>query len=328
MSIQLHTKDLAVGYRIKRRDVLIIDHLNVQLMAGKLVCFMGPNGVGKSTLLRTLCGVQRPLRGGVFIQDKAIESIQKDVLARKISVVLTDPVYIGNITVRELVSFGRYPYTGWNMNFSPEDARIIDRAIKETQLQPIADTKLAELSDGQRQKALIARALCQDTDIIILDEPTAHLDLNNRVEIINLLKHLSRQTGKAIVMATHELDLALQTADELWIVGFDKKLQVGFPEDLVLNGKVDHVFQLKGFDLRTGHLEKRKSKRNVSLTGESEGHYLLWTKNALERNGYGIDPENDFTIETMVTSDKAYWKINEGVTLDSLEKLIQYLDQL
>ena len=126
-------------------------------------------------------------------------------------------------------------------------------------------------------------------------------------------------------MATHELDLALQTANELWIVGTDKKLQVGFPEDLVLNGEIDKVFQLKGFDLKTGNLKKKTYKRNVSLTGE--GYHFLWTKNALERNGYGLEINNDLIIEIHKKTDGLLWKIKEGDYFDSLEKLIRYLDE-
>ncbi len=322
----MHTQGLAVGYGHKKSSTIIMEGLKCSLQPGELVCFMGPNGVGKSTLLRTLSGAQAPLAGDIFFQDKKLHELTRMELALNISVVLTDPVSVGNITVRELISFGRYPYTGWNINFSPEDHEAIERAIHETSLQTIQDRKITELSDGQRQKALIARALCQDTPVIILDEPTAHLDLNNRVEIINLLKGLSRKTNKAVLMATHELDLALQAADVLWLAGFETGLEIGFPEDLVLSGKIDEVFQLKGFDLKTGHLEKNIYKQNVSVVGD--GYPLLWTKNALERNGYGTGADGGLKLEILSEHDKIQWKTNKGALFNSLEEVINYLDQL
>ncbi|MCG8388508.1 MAG: ABC transporter ATP-binding protein [Cytophagales bacterium] len=324
--VLLHTHELAVGYRSGKETHIIMEGLNCEVMTSRLICFMGPNGVGKSTLLRTLSGAQAPLAGDIFLKGKKIKELSKTSLASYISVVLTDPIHVGNITVRELISFGRYPYMGWNINFSSQDADAIDRAIDETHLTGIENRKIAELSDGQRQKVLIARALCQDTPLIILDEPTAHLDLNNRVEIINLLKQLTRKTKKAILMATHELDLALQTADELWLAGYDTGLEIGFPEDLVLSGKIDTVFQLKGFDLKTGHLEKKTDRRNVSVNGE--GYLLLWTRNALERNGYSTRPGDDLEVSISTAEGLTRWNTTTGKTFETLETLIKYLDDL
>ena len=317
--------ELEVGYKAGKKNISIIKGLQVDIKSSSLTCLMGPNGVGKSTLLRTLCGVQVPLYGSIKIQEKPLLELSKNELAQMVSVVLTDSLNTGAITVRELVAMGRYPYKGWALAERVTDRQMIEKAIVQTHLMDIANKKITELSDGEKQKAMIARALCQNTPVIILDEPTAHLDLNNRVEVINLLKELAQESNKAILMATHELDLALQAADELWVLGFDKKLLRGFPEDLVLRGKIDEVFNLKGFDLKTGYLEKKVTKRSIHVIGE--GHLFLWTKNALERNGFGVSSSAKESINILEEGEKVIWKNEKGVRFDLLENLIQYLNQ-
>ncbi len=321
----LETKNLAIGYTNSNRQNIILKDINVSLNKGQLVCFMGPNGVGKSTLIRTICGTQKLIDGEITIADNDITKISKSKLAKLISVVLTDRINAGNLSVKELVALGRYPYIGWNVSFSKEDMLQIEKAIELTNIQSLVDYKIYELSDGQLQKVMIARALCQDTPVIILDEPTAHLDLNNRVEVINLLHDLTKHNGKTILMATHELDLALQSADRIWLAGSNQPIIDGFPEDLVLNGAIDEVFGLKGFDLKTGRLEKRLGKGSVSLKGD--GHNYLWTKNALERHGYSVESDSVISIEIEV-NQKLQWRIRkEGEHIvHTLEDLIELLN--
>ena len=324
--IALAIKDLAVGYHTKKKDLVVLENINLYLRHGELVCFMGPNGVGKSTLLRTIAGVQKPLAGEIKIEDVDLSAISIAELSTKMSLVLTDGINAGNMTGRELVGLGRYPYLGWRVDFSEDDLHKIEESITLAQVSSYADKKVHELSDGQLQKMMIARALCQDTPIMILDEPTAHLDLNNRVAIINLLKDLTRKTGKSILIATHELDLALQSADRLWLAGHHVPVISGFPEDMVLNGAIDSVFELKGFDLKTGQLKKKSLGKKVSLQGS--GYQYLWTKNALERNGYEISSESDFQIRIMASKNLNWEVENKGiVATNTLEELINYLNQ-
>ena len=201
----------------------------------------------------------------------------------------------------------------------------IDKAIEITNIKELANRKVYELSDGQLQKTMIARAVCQNTPIVMLDEPTALLDLNNRVEVINLLRDLAQNHNKAILMATHELDLALQSAERIWLAGPDQPIINGFPEDLVLNGAVDSVFQLKGFDLRTGRLAIKKGLKKVNLIGTDYDY--LWTKNALERNGFCID--ESAKIEVIISRDKeASWVIKkeDEHVVHTLEELITQLN--
>lgn len=309
--IHLHAKNLSVGYVNGAHKNLLFENIDLELRAGELVCFMGANGIGKSSLIRTLAGLQEtPSSGRVAIDPK------------KVSVVLTDPLHAVNMTVLELVTLGRYPYLDWNVKLTNEDSDVIHQAIQDTHIQSLTNKKLYELSDGQLQMAMIARALAQDTPVILLDEPTAHLDLNNRVEIMNLLRRLARTANKAILVATHELDLALQTADLIWLAGQDKKLIIGIPEDLVLNGSFDEIFQLKGFDLKTGKVF-HEAWRNKSVNLIGEGYPYLWTKNALERNGFVVDTDAASTIHINSGNDIA-WFI-EDQKLNSLGELIKKL---
>ena len=312
--VLLSAKNLTVGYSDGSVQNILFSNLDLTLKAGELVCFMGPNGVGKSTLIRTLAGLH-----------PAVSSMKErvSVTPEKISVVLTDRISSVNMTVRELITYGRYPYLDWNIKLSKQDTDIIERSIEVTHIQHLVSKKLYELSDGQLQMTMIARALVQDTPVILLDEPTAHLDLNNRVEIMNLLRSLSHKEKKAILVATHELDLALQTADMVWLANQNKKIITGIPEDLVLNGSFDNTFQFKGFDLKTGKIF-HEEWRNKSVALIGEGYELLWTKNALERNGYKVMENAEHYIYVKRSGNEIEWILGDK-KFDSLEKLIQVI---
>lgn len=323
MKTFLQTHDLCVGYREKRRETRLLADLNLSLREGQMICFMGPNGAGKSSLLRTLAGLQRPLSGTVTLSGADNRSHE-----RQIAVVLTDRTTAVNLTAEEVVAFGRYPYLGWNIKFSNTDRAIIEDAIESVRLQPLLKKKLYELSDGQRQMVMIARALAQDTPVVLLDEPTAHLDLNNRVEIMNLLRSISRTMKKAILLATHELDLALQTADLIWLTGKNCNILEGFPEDLVLNGAFDEIFQFKGFDLKTGKVLHRAFRDfTVQLTGEGPSYF--WTKNALERNGFQVTDEHcDISVAVDQDGPVVRWRLktpDSSTEAQSIEELINSL---
>ncbi len=290
----LRTTGLAIGYGGKT----VLDRLDLELQAGTFVCFMGPNGIGKSTLIRTLAGLQQPLKGSVTCSQRP-------------AVVLTDRITAGYMTVRQLITFGRYPYLSWSLKLADEDVHAIESAINRLHLNGLANRRLHELSDGQLQLVQIARAIAQETSLILLDEPTAHLDLNNRLEITLLLRGLAHDSGKAIVMATHELDLALQTADEIWLAGKGDQILRGTPEDLVLQGSFDEIFRLKGFDLRTGKVQHAASRAlKVSVSGDHAA--ALWTKNALERCGYPVvERDADADIALLERDGKVSWKFDD-----------------
>lgn len=299
----LQINNLEIGYRgsnlqqgIKNDCLKIAGPLQLQVPEGLLVSLIGPNGSGKSTLLRTLAGLLNPLDGEIIINGQNLNRMKSREVARRLSVVLTDPIQPGNLTVYALVALGRYPYTGWLGKLSSGDHEKIQYALHATGAAHLATRNINALSDGEKQKVMIARALSQDTDLIILDEPTAHLDLPNRVEIIRLLKNLAAETGKAIIMSTHELDLALQASDKLWLMtgkSDESAIITGVPEDLVLSGKIGDVFARKGiyFDKNTGSFKVAKSAPiNISIHGDTT--LVFWTSRALERIGFAVTCES------------------------------------
>ncbi|HEY3404325.1 MAG TPA: ABC transporter ATP-binding protein [Ohtaekwangia sp.] len=314
-TILLQTQNLVIGYKDS-----LLTNLSLQLKAGELLCFMGPNGIGKSTLIRTLAGLQKPLAGD-------IEGINDSERSKQIALVLTDRINASNMTVKELVSYGRYPYLNWNIQLSENDNTIIQKALDQVRITYLSGKKIHELSDGQLQMVMIARALAQDTSIILLDEPTAHLDLNNRVEIMKLLRTLAHQLNKAVLISTHELDLALQMADVIWITGKEKNIITGIPEDLVLNGTFDDVFQFKGFDLKTGKIQHTiHQQKTIDLSGE--GYEYLWTKNALQRNGFELTTQANLKISVSKEGMNTCWNVSAGKSLQSLEELLRYLKEI
>jgi iron complex transport system ATP-binding protein len=299
-----HTTDLTVGYN---QAAPLFTKLNLSLKGGQLICLMGPNGAGKSTLIRTLAGLQSPLSGSVSNHNQ-----------KHLSVVLTDKVSSSHMTAGELITFGRYPHIDWSITLKESDHEVISRVVAAVHIKDLLNKKLYELSDGQLQMVMIGRALVQETPVILLDEPTAHLDLNNRLEIMNLLGRLAHEEKKAILVATHELDLALQTADLIWLISSGAIL-AGIPEDLVLNGAIDEVFQFKGFDLKTGRVQHAEFRnRKVKIIGD--GPVMLWTRNALERNGFAVDENGTTTVRI----EKHEW-VCDGEPFHSLEALLQKL---
>lgn len=238
----LSTSNLTIGYPSKKENIVIAENLNLNLQEGKLVTLIGANGIGKSTLLRTLCGIQKPLSGSVLLNDKDILKYEPLSLAQNLSLVLTDKLPPSNLTVFELVALGRQPYTNWLGKLSDIDLEKVNQAIELTQIQHLSNKKHHEISDGQLQKVLVARALAQDTPLIILDEPTTHLDLLHKVSIFKLLKKLSEATNKCILFSTHDIDLAIQLSDEM-IVMTENKVVKDQPCNLISKGVFNSLFK-------------------------------------------------------------------------------------
>ncbi|TVT43333.1 ABC transporter ATP-binding protein [Hymenobacter setariae] len=283
----LTAADLVVGYAAKKTPHPVAGPLQLALWPGELVCLLGPNGAGKSTLLRTLAGLQPALGGQLAVGGQSLADLRAPERARQLSIVLTDRIDAGNLTVRELVRLGRHPHTGWLGGLSAHDEAQVQAALEATGTEAFAPRPVGELSDGERQKVLLARALAQDTPVVLLDEPTAHLDLPNRVALMRLLHRLARQTGKAILLSTHELDLALQAADRVWLLPATGALRTGTPEDLVLSGDFAAAFVHEGlaFDAATGTFALHApTGPAVQLVGD--GAAAFWTRRALEREGF------------------------------------------
>ena len=238
----LSTSNLSIGYQSKKEKNIIAENLNLTFEQGKLISLVGGNGIGKSTLLRTLTGIQKPLSGTVLLNNKNISSYQSIDLAQNLSLVLTEKLPPSNLSVFELIALGRQPYTNWLGKLSAEDLDKINEAISLTHTEHLIDKKNYEISDGQLQIVLIARAIAQDTAVIILDEPTTHLDLHHKVSVFKLLKKLSQETNKSILFSTHDIDLAIQVSDEM-IVMTESSVEQDQPCNLITKGVFNSLFK-------------------------------------------------------------------------------------
>jgi len=239
--IVLKTENLSIGYQQKKQTKVITENINISIEKGSFVALLGKNGIGKSTLLRTLSKVQKPLKGSVFILQKKLSKYTNEELATKLGLVLTERLPISQLTVFELVALGRQPYTNWIDALSEKDIEKTNNALSLTEVKHLKNNRFHELSDGQLQRVLIARALAQDTDIIILDEPTAHLDIHHTFKVFSLLKNLVKTTGKTILISTHEVNLAMQLANE-FILLTEKKLYCGNIDSLLKQDAFSSLF--------------------------------------------------------------------------------------
>lgn len=237
----LSAQGLSIGYHSKKNAEGIAHGINLNLTEGKLIALIGANGIGKSTLLRTLTAMQKPLAGKIELNGKDVAAYSAEALAQQLSIVLTESLPPSNLTIFELVALGRQPYTNWLGTLSTEDTAAVNNAVALTQIEHLTHKKHYEVSDGQLQKALIARALAQDTPLIILDEPTTHLDLMHKVSLLKLLKKLSAETGKCIFYSTHDLDLALKLSDEIVVMANGTTTQ-GTPQELIKIKAFDAIF--------------------------------------------------------------------------------------
>ncbi len=254
MNSILKISDLTIGYKTSKSEIVVAENIDLELNKEKLTALVGANGIGKSTLLKTILGFEKPFNGNIFLNDKNISEIPQKELAQYISVVLTEKLPPSNLSVYELVALGRQPYTNWIGELSDSDKEQVQKSIELTQIQEFTNKKYFELSDGQLQRVMIARALAQNTELMILDEPTTHLDLLHKISVFKLLKKLAQQTEKLVLFSTHDIDLAIEFCDEIIVMTPDKT-QKDTPENLIKNEVFDELFsnELVWFDK-----EKRK----------------------------------------------------------------------
>lgn len=242
--------NLTIGYQSKGNNKVVAEHLNATIHEGELTCLLGRNGIGKSTLLRTLSAFLPPLGGDILLhvnhqQPIALTHYTDKQLSRLIGVVLTEKPDVRNMSIEELVSMGRSPYTGFWGKLSKEDNRIVDEAIELVGINSLRGRYVHTLSDGERQKVMIAKALAQQTPIICLDEPTAFLDFPSKVEVMQLLRRLAREQQKTIFLSTHDVELSLQIADCIWLMEPDR-LSVGTSRQLADDGTLSRFIEHKG----------------------------------------------------------------------------------
>ena len=259
-TIQL--SDLGIGYLTKHGIRQVAEHINGAIRSGELTCLLGAHGVGKSTLLRTLSAFQPKTAGEIFIEGREITNYTDKELSRRIGVVLTEKPDVRNMSVRELVSLGRSPYTGFWGTYSKEDLVIVDESIALVGIESLSRRMIHTLSDGERQKVMIAKALAQQTPVIYLDEPTAFLDYPSKVEVLQLLRHISLQAGKTIFLSTHDVELALQLADTIWLMTREEGVTIGTPQQLAQQGVLGRFIERDGISFDPSTLAIRILRTN------------------------------------------------------------------
>jgi iron complex transport system ATP-binding protein len=285
----LALQSLTIGHKKGARTHALASGLAAVLRPGDFTVLLGPNGAGKSTLMRTLCALQQPLAGKVLLDGSDVNDMTPLERARLMGVVLTEPVNVWGLTARALVTLGRQPHTGWSGRLTQADRAAVEQALLDVGAVELADRQVSELSDGERQRVLIARALAQAPRVLLLDEVTAFLDLPRRADIMLGLLALAREQQRALLISTHDLELALRTADRIWLLDVGGEFHVGSPEDLVLSGALEAVFGHSGldFDAREGafHL-RRRTALSIHLRGDDLA--AIWARRGLRRLGYEV----------------------------------------
>lgn len=290
--------NLKIGYPNHRKQKTQIGpEINVDSSEGELIALIGPNGIGKSTLLRTITRLQPSMSGKILINGKQQTEIDRNEYSRLLSFVSTEPVRVQNFSVYQLIALGRFPYTNWLGNITYSDKEIIEESLKLVNLDIFKVKPVNELSDGERQRVMIARALAQDTPIIVLDEPTAYLDLINKHDIVHLLRKLALTKNKTIIFSTHDLNIALSEADKIWLMLPDEVKQ-GAPEDLILENSFSEIFGTSlEFNWHSGTFSQiRSSAKTISLKGNPGIVYDLTSK-ALERIGFSKNENAEQSVE-------------------------------
>ena len=326
--IKLTAKQLSIGYQHSAEETIVTSGLDCSLRGGEFVCLLGPNGAGKSTLIRTLAGMQRPLAGELRLSGKAMSDMAPRERARAISVVLTEAMPSGMMDAYSIVSLGRHPYSGWLGGLTVQDRERIEWSIDAVGARPLANRQVSELSDGERQKISIARALAQEAKLMLLDEPTAFLDLPRRVELMSILRDLAHRENLALLLSTHDLDLALRFADRLWLMTPEGDLLQGAPEELALNGQFAEVFATENLDWDASSGSFRAHPvACLKVRLEGQGIKRVWTQRALERLGFGIS-EDDGKVAFSLKVNKNAWQVERfglNQNFEDIESLIEWI---
>jgi len=329
MSISIELKNLSTGYKVKGGDKVIASRLNATLNSGEMTCLLGPNGAGKSTLLRTLAAFQPALGGTVEVMGQDIRKYKSQDLARLVSVVLTDNSGIKNMTAEEVVAMGRSPYTGFWGKLKDKDKQMVDKCLGWVGIKELKSRKIQTLSDGERQKVMIAKAIAQETPVILLDEPTAYLDYPSKIQMMLLLHRLAKALKKTVFMSTHDLEHALQVADQVWLLDHDLGLTTGLSEDLSIDGSIERYFAKEGLtfnrELCSFSIE-HETARDLLVEGREDTlDYHLCCK-ALTRNGMrpvtqreGILVNAD--VKVRIPGDGTYRLLEKGKETIKVEKI-------
>lgn len=324
----INISSLSIGYKKGAKKTEIRSNINLTGKQGELIALIGSNGIGKSTLLRTIARLQDELSGTISIKGKNIHLYQRQEFARTLSFVSTEVIPTHQLTVFDLVALGRLPHTKWLGRLSARDVTLVNDALQKTGMTAFSRKRIDEISDGERQRVMIARTLAQNTPVILLDEPTAFLDMANKYEIVNLLNRLTKQFGKTIVFSTHDLNIAIKKADNIWLM-LHHEITPAAPEDHVIANRFSQLFHNSPitFDYQTGDFVFMfHKKRKIKLIDRSDTEInRLWTKRALERIGF--DTENCEKCQQCVTIEKqnvhVHWRFSDRNTTRTFHSIYQ-----
>ena len=326
--VKITAKQLSIGYQHSAKETIVASGLDCSLCGGEFVCLLGPNGAGKSTLIRTLAGIQKPLAGELRLSGKTMSDIAPRERARTVSVVLTEVMSSGMMDAYSLVSLGRHPYSGWFGGLNAQDHERLEWSIDAVGARSLANRQVSELSDGERQKISVARALAQEAKLMLLDEPTAFLDLPRRVELLSILRDLAHRENLALLLSTHDLDLAIRFADKVWLMTPEGNLLEGAPEALALNGQFAQVFASEDldWDASSGSFCAHPVAC-LKVRLEGQGIERVWTQRALERLGFGIS-EDDGEAAFSLKVNKNSWEVERfglNQNFENIESLIEWI---
>jgi iron complex transport system ATP-binding protein len=300
---------LKIGYISGKNENILLPPLNASASSGELIAVIGRNGIGKSTLLRTLTGLQRPLGGEIIYNGKNISDYSRTELAQMVGYISTEIIKVSNMSVYDLVSLGRFPHTNWMGKIGIKDQEVISGALEKTSMERYGMKYMAELSDGERQKAMIARIVAQDTRIMVMDEPTAFLDVASKYEILHLMHTLSGTEDKTIVFSTHDFQMAISQADKIWLI-LDDRLIEGAPEDLMISGAFEHLFKSSKimFNSDEGTFSFRNESRG-SVYLEGKGSKRWWTEKAINRAGFIVSQDKKYPVISVPAGNDNCWHL-------------------
>ena len=318
---------LKIGYSSGKTKKVLLPPLNASAASGELIAVIGRNGIGKSTLLRTLAGLQEPLGGEILFDGRNVKDYSRMELALKVGYISTEIVKVSNMSVYDLVALGRFPHTNWIGKIEKEDHERIMDAISKTSMGSFCQKFVSELSDGERQKAMIARILAQDTGIMVMDEPTAFLDIAAKYDILHLLHHLSGDNGKAIIFSTHDLQMAISQSDKIWLI-LDDDLIEGAPEDLMISGAFEHLFSSTSvsFNIEDGTFSFRSDKMGSIYIEGTDRRY--WTEKAINRAGFSVSKEKTSTYIILPSEAYCYYQLSAESKVSKYMSLYELINAL
>lgn len=320
--------NLEIGYTSGTSKNILLPPLAGDAITGEMVAVIGRNGIGKSTFLRTLSRIQEPAAGKISYLGRNLLKYSASELSSIVGFISTEPVRVSSMRVYDLVSLGRYPYTGWFGQIAADDHAVIESALEKASIKYCSGKYMSELSDGERQKANIARLLSQDTAVMLMDEPTAFLDVRSKFEVFHLMYQLCHKVGKTVIYTTHDLSTAIRYSDKIWLM-LDDGMKEGSPEDLMIKGEFDHLFESSSvmFNSSDGTWSFREeTRREINIKGDEKLKH--WTEEAMKRAGFYITADAGFVIEI---TGKPSWILHAGNSQSehySIYELVDYLSDL